>query len=95
MIDSRQVIREYSDAIANIGFNSETGVEDYMALKSDVLALINIINDNQLSPQFGSGSPEGVVTSNINRTYFDTDGVNATMYINENIGADTGWKEVN
>ena len=93
IIESRQIILEYDDARQNISFKNENGVEDYMALKDDVAELINLINIGEYEPQFGVGSPEGVVTSNSNRTYYDTTLAPASviMYINQTVGSDTGW----
>ncbi len=99
-LTGRQTIFDYQDASRDVGFGNDNGIDDYMAMKADIESLSQQVDSLSetilgLSPQFGIGSPEGVVTSNINRTYFDTSGVNATMYINENIGTDTGWQEVN
>lgn len=96
MIQSRQFVVEYDEARQAYSFKSEQGVDDFMALKADVFAVIELLNaeSSTFTPQFGSGNPEGVVTANFNRTYFDTSGVNATMYINETVGASTGWQQV-
>ena len=96
MIESRQLFREYGDISFSYSFNGDT-LEDFQALKDDIFAITDIINNPQstIYPQFGSGSPEGVVFSNASRTYFDTSGGNATMYINETIGSNTGWQQVN
>ena len=96
MIESRQLITEYSDARLNISFKTDDGVEDYMALKADVTSLIELINNGDYEPQFGTGSPEGVVTSNFNRTYYDTtlSPVSVTMWTNQVTGVDTGWVPV-
>ena len=53
---------------------------------------IDDINDGRYSPQFGSGSPEGVVTANRNQTYFDTSV--PSMWVNSTIGASTGWVQI-
>ena len=50
------------------------------------------INDGRYSPQFGTGSPEGVVTANRNQTYFDTSV--PAMWVNPAIGASTGWVQI-
>ena len=93
IIESRQIIFDYQDASNNISFKNENGVEDYMALKADVATLINLINNGEYEPQFGTGSPEGVVTSNSNRTYYDTTLAPASviMYTNQTVGVKTGW----
>lgn len=51
------------------------------------------INDGRYSPQFGSGSPEGVVTANRNQTYYDLTGT-PELWVNPTIGANTGWVQV-
>ena len=93
IIESRQVIFDYQDANNSISFKNENGVEDYMALKADVATLINLINNGEYEPQFGVGSPEGVVTSNSNRTYYDTTLAPASviMYVNQTVGVNTDW----
>lgn len=96
MIQTRQIIIEYDEARETYKFKSENAVEDFMALKADVFAVLQLLNaeTSTFTPQFGSGSPEGNVTANFNRTYFDTNPVNAVQYINETVGESTGWQEV-
>ncbi len=96
-ITTRQIAVEYDDVRRVYTFRSEDAVEDFMAMKSDISETIELLNDevSTFTPQFGSGSPEGVVVANFNRTYYDTDAVNAVQYINETVGNDTGWQEVN
>ena len=93
ILESRQVIVDYQDASDSISFKNENGVEDYMALKADVSQLIDLINIGEYEPQFGVGSPEGVVTSNSNRTYYDTTlaPASVTMYVNLTVGVNTNW----
>lgn len=88
MITTRQTIKEYASLN---GLFSPEFVEDYMGLKSDVDRINALLK--QFTPQFGEGSPEGVATSNLNRTYFDT--LNDTMYVNKDINTDTGWVLIN
>lgn len=94
-IESRQTVLEYSEVPATYGIDNDYGIEDLMALKEDVRSLISLVNDSNstFTPQFGTGSPEGVVTSNFNRTYYDTtlSPVSVTLYVNQNIGVSTGW----
>ena len=92
MINSKQTIFSYNEVDEFFTFDI---ARDYMGLKQDLNDLLRIINNNELSPQFGSGSPEGVVTSNLNKTYFDTSGADAVMYINESTNTNTGWQQVN
>jgi len=87
---SNQIITDYSEVNTFFPVNI---TEDYMFLKSDVRNTIDAINN--LSPLFGDGSPEGVVKSNLNRTYFDKSGATVIMYVNESINSKTGWKQVN
>lgn len=96
-IELRTAIASYNELI---GFTDNMR-DDYFAMRntvSQITANLNQIisdfNAGEFSPQFGTGSPEGVVTSNKNRTYFDTSGAQAIMYINENAGVNTGWQEV-
>ena len=95
-IETRQIVIEYDEARETYNFKSENATEDFMALKADVFAVLELLNaeTSTFTPQFGSGSPEGAVTANFNRTYFDTSGLNAVQYINETVGASTGWQEV-
>ena len=60
-----------------------------MSLKSDVSTLAELINNGELSPQLGEGSPEGVVTSNYSLKYIDT--LIPTEYYNIEFGVNTGW----
>lgn len=83
---SRQTIKSYA---AVNGKLAPELVEDYMGLKADVDALIEGI-----SPQFGEGSPEGVVTSNLSKTYYDVTGGVAVMYVNPAESTSAGWIEV-
>jgi hypothetical protein len=95
-IQTRQFIVEYDEARESYSFKSEQGLDDFMALKADVFAAIELLNaeTSTFTPQFGSGSPESVITANYNRTYYDTSGLNAVQYINETVGASTGWQQV-
>jgi len=92
MINSKQTIYSYNEVDEFFPFGI---ARDYMGLKQDLNDILRIINNNELSPQFGSGSPEGVVASNLNKTYFDTSGTDAVMYINESTNSKTGWQQVN
>lgn len=94
-IESRQTVLEYGEVPQAYNMSSEYGIDDLMALKEDIAALISLVNDSNstFTPQFGTGSPEGLVTSNFNRTYYDTtlSPVSVTLYVNQNVGVNTGW----
>lgn len=90
-INSQQSIIDYSEINQ---FFPDNITEDYMAIKRDLNAIVDAVNNGEFSPKFGSGSPEGIVTSNSNLTYFDMSGATAIMYVNETIGVNTGWKQV-
>lgn len=94
----QQEIISYSEARESISFKLESGVNDYMAIKAvlveSVARLNEVIDAVNDSPQFGSGSPEGVVTANASRQYYDESVAPVIMYINKTIGANTGWLEV-
>lgn len=69
---------------------------DYFELKRDneflraaLLELIGMVQDGDFGPQFGTGSPEGVIAANYSLLYIDTD-VNQLHY-NPTYGANTGW----
>ena len=89
MIDSLQTIEDWSDCKTEHPKWSDNGVEDYMSAKTDLNELIEILNTGGLSPQFGEGSPEGVVAANYSLKYIDT--LVPTEYYNETFGSDTGW----
>jgi hypothetical protein len=88
---TRQTLRSYSDIAASLPKATNKFVADYSAMKDDILKALKGVDS--LSPQFGTGSPEGVVTANLSQTYYDTTNspTNVTMYINENVGSNTGW----
>lgn len=88
MITTRQTIKEYSSLNGNFPADF---VEDYMGLKSDVDRINALLS--QFTPQFGEGSPEGEVASNLNRTYFNT--LDDTMYVNKEVNSKSGWVLIN
>lgn len=89
MIDSNQTIKDWADCSNEHPKWSENATEDYMATKEDLLTIQDLINNGDLSPQFGTGSPEGVVTANYSLKYIDT--AVPTEYYNTVFGSDTGW----
>lgn len=90
--ETRQTVIDYSEARDAYKIPTENGLEDFMAMKSDII--FHRVFINNWSPQFGTGSPEGVVTCNNSQVYYDTSVTPVIMYINQTIGADTGWQEV-
>lgn len=90
-INSQQTVADWTDCQTEHPKWSQNSIEDYMQLKEDVVQLIAFVNNSEenLSPQSGTGSPEGVVTANISKMYVDT--AVPTLYFNDTIGANTGW----
>lgn len=85
-------ISDNSDAI---DLNAE-GIQQNDILAFSMLPLVleefRKISDGEFEPQFGSGSPEGVVVANYNRQYFDTS--IPQHWVNPVQGANTGWVQV-
>lgn len=82
-------------AIATNAADIATNTADIATNSADIAtntAAITDINDGRYSPQFGAGSPEGVVTSNRNQTYFDLSV--PEMWVNPAIGVNTGWVQI-
>lgn len=95
----QQEILSHAEAREFISFKAESGVNDYMAEKAKTTESIVRLNEvidiiNDIAPQFGTGSPEGVVTANYSQQYYDTSVSPVIMYVNQTIGANTGWQEV-
>ena len=44
-----------------------------------------------LQPQTGTAEPEGMVESNLNRTYYRIDGMTVEIYFNPSATGNTGW----
>lgn len=96
MIKSNQTIDTYADCRNEHSNWPDNAIEDYQQLKADINALIEFsnnlessIDNGDFSPQFGVGSPEGVVTANYSLKYIDTSV--PTEYYNPAFGSDTGW----
>lgn len=49
------------------------------------------INDGRYRPQYGTGSPEGVVTANLNGSYYDLGAAPPEHWQNPANGSNTGW----
>lgn len=63
---------------------NDAAIDDYYA-KTTLLTLLL----EQSAPVFGTGSPEGVITSTLSQLYIDTD--TNTWYSNAERGVNTGW----
>ncbi len=70
---------------------SEIGANDYAGKTFDIFRLTRAINRLAIDSTTldGSGSPEGLITSNLTKIYIDTD-VNQ-LYFNPVVGVNTGW----
>ncbi len=88
-ISSLQTIVDFSTCKDEHSEWSPNAIEDYQAKYEDLNNVFNLVNNGSLSPQFGTGSPEGLVTANYSLLYIDT--AVPTMYFNESFEADTGW----
>lgn len=89
MIDSQQSVLQYSDIESYYKFNSEHTIDDFLAMKRDLLEVVQLINSGEFTPLSGAGSPEGLITSNSSKQYVDTSV--PTLYFNDTIGVNTGW----
>jgi len=89
MIKNNQTILDSVDCLSEHPSWSEVAVDDYAAISEGVTKFIDLVNNGDLSPQFGTGSPEGVVSANYSLKYIDT--VVPTEYYNTDFGSNTGW----
>jgi len=89
MIETLQTIQDYQAAAEAHPKWSENAIEDYQGLKDDVNRILDTINNGGLSPQSGTGSPEGIVFANFSLLYVDT--AVPTLYFNPIFNAQTGW----
>ena len=63
---------------------TDDAIIDYLAKTREIIILLN-----ETSPSFGTGSPEGVVTSTLSQMYIDT--ATNTQYYNPDYGVNIGW----
>lgn len=99
-LDARLTIAEdqISDIDARVTINEDdiatnaSGIATNAANIATNAAGIADINDGRYEPQFGTGSPEGIVTANKSRLYSDTSV--PTLWINETEGVNTGWVQL-
>lgn len=85
--ESRQIIESYAEVFGVLG---QHVTEDYMGMKQDINLLAQLLESYK--PQFGTGSPEGAVTSNNSQLYFDTSVSPVILYVNPTVGVNTGWE---
>ncbi|MHC5091010.1 MAG: hypothetical protein ACYSOJ_05190 [Planctomycetota bacterium] len=75
---------DYASIRLNFPNITDKGVSDYYGKGIELEEI-----KSSMGPQFGSGTPEGNITSNLSRLYVDTD--TNTMYANPDFGVNTGW----
>lgn len=90
MIRTLQTIQDYQSAADAHPKWPENAIEDYQGLKADVDEILSAINRGQLSPQSGTGTPEGTVFANYSLLYVDTT-IPQKIYFNPTFNAKTGW----
>ena len=95
---TRQLLQNYKQIQQALPSATNNFVRDYSGIKEDldkatkdIVVILEVISDS--NPLFGVGSPEGVTVANLSQTYYDTtlSPASVTMYINENVGSNTGW----
>jgi len=89
-IKTQQNLIDYASIKENFPAATERGLDDYSAKGRDLARLLSVIPD--LIPLDGTGSPEGVVTSNLSKQYIDTTA--NQIYFNPVVGVNTGWVAV-
>ncbi len=75
--------------IATNTSNIATNASNIAALNTRVETLEG--NILMLQPQTGTAAPEGMVTSNLSRTYYRIDGTTTEIYFNPSATGNTGW----
>ena len=85
--NTQQSLFDYASIMENFPAATERGLDDYSAKGRDLARLLSAIPN--LIPLDGTGSPEGVVTSNLSKQYIDT--AANQIYFNPVVGVDTGW----
>lgn len=89
MINNSQTIFSSSDCLAEHPDWSQVAVDDYASIGEGVALIFDLINNGDLSPQVGTGNPNGIVTANYSLKYIDTSG--PTEYYNPTFGENAGW----
>ena len=91
MTASRQRLQSYNNIRSAMPGASGDFIADYAGMKDDILELMRGI-----SPQLGTGSPEGVIRATASLVYYDVTNspVSVTGYFNDTIGSNTGWVQI-
>lgn len=76
-----------AEEVAQLTGWPEPMVSAFVSLVEDLATTANSVDANFM--QVGTGSPEGAVTANKSRQYFDSN--TSTLYVNPVVGADSGW----
>lgn len=82
---------DIADNAANIATNTANIATNTANIATNTSAIADI-NDGRYQPQYGSGSPEGVVTANLNGSYYDLSV--PSHWQNSTSGSDTGWVQI-
>lgn len=87
-MSDRQNLQSYHDIAKAVPQARNEFIKDYAAVKDDISNL-----EAGISPQFGTGTPEGVVTATASMVYYDITNspASVTGYFNSDIGSITGW----
>lgn len=87
-MSAQQILQNYDSIRQALPSAKPDFVADYAAMKDNINELFK-----GLSPQFGTGSPEGVITATASLVYYDValSPVSVTGYFNDTIGLNTGW----
>ncbi len=97
-VNSRSNELTYAELRGFFPADTQEYLVDYLVNLQESLITVaqfvdQIVDSQTYEPQFGTGSPEGVVTANLNRTYYDLTGV-PELWVNPTAGSNTGWVQV-
>jgi len=91
-IKTLQTIIDFQTCAAEHPKWSQNAIEDYQGKGQDIDTVVDLINNGDLSPLSGSGSPEAIVTANYSLMYIDTAALpTPTLFFNPVFEAKTGW----
>lgn len=76
-----------AEEVAQLTDWPEPMVSAFVSLVEDISTTANSVDANYM--KVGVGSPEGAITANKSRQYFDSNA--GTLYINPVVGEDSGW----